>query len=470
MKLQPIILSGGHGSRLWPLSRQEYPKQLYPFLAEGSLFQETCKRINNIGIPCNAPIIIANQSHRFWVAEQLRQLNIKPQAILLEPLGKNTAPAIAVACQYVLKNLTDSILWIMPADHVLGIDEPFITQLALAKQQAGLDKLVTFGIVPDQPLTGYGYIKKGKNICDGVFEVSNFTEKPNLQTAKSFIASEDYVWNSGMFMFTAQTYLTELNKFAPEIIECATQSLAQSVCDLDFIRLNEAALLPCPDASIDYALMEKTKDAVMIPLNVDWSDVGSWNSLEELFEKDENGNVTQGDVVTENVKNCFLRAENRLLTAVGVEDHVIVETEDSVLVAHKSATQDIKKIVDKLRANNRKECLYHQRQYRPWGYHQLLICAPGYEVREVLVKPFHAISMQKHQHRSEHWVILEGSASITKDHETMILQQNHSFFVPPDTLHCIENKNNTPLIFIEVQVGRCIKEDDIERVKFANQI
>lgn len=451
--LIPVILSGGVGSRLWPLSREHYPKQLLPLVNEQTLLQNTITRLQDLPNKAD-PMIICNESHRFLVAEQLRNIDVHPEHIVLEPIGRNTAPAVAIAA---LMAPADALLLVLPADHFISdtnkFSEAVIEGVSLAEQ----NNLVTFGIVPNSPETGYGYIK-----AQGV-SVERFVEKPDLETAKQYLDSKEYYWNSGMFIFKASEYLSELEKFAPDILAACRESIANAKQDQDFLRLDQTTFEQSPSISIDYAVMEKTQQAAVIPLDAGWNDVGAWSSLWEVSEQDSDNNVLLGDVLTENAENCYLRAENRLLAAIGVKDLTIVETADAVLVAHKDQVQDVKKIVNRLKEQNRPEIELHRQVYRPWGSYECIDSEERFQVKRITVNPGASLSLQKHYHRSEHWIVVTGTARITKGDENFILSENQSTYIPLGIKHRLENPGKIPLELIEVQSGSYLGEDDITR-------
>jgi mannose-1-phosphate guanylyltransferase/mannose-6-phosphate isomerase len=451
--LIPVILSGGVGSRLWPLSREHYPKQLLPLVNEQTLLQNTVTRLQDLPNQAD-PLIICNESHRFLVAEQLRNIEVNPEHIVLEPIGRNTAPAVAIAA---LLASEEDLLLVLPADHFISDTDKFCEAVKEGIALAEQNKLVTFGIVPNRPETGYGYIK-----AQGV-SVERFVEKPDLETAQQYLDSKEYYWNSGMFLFKASEYISELEKFAPEILEVCRQSIANAKQDQDFLRLDSSTFEQSPSISIDYAVMEKTQQAAVIPLNAGWNDVGAWSSLWEISEQDSDNNVILGDVLTENAQNCYLRAENRLLAAIGVTDLTIVETADAVLVAHKDHVQDVKKIVSHLKEQNRSEIELHRQVYRPWGSYECIDSEQRFQVKRITVNPGASLSLQMHYHRSEHWIVVKGTARITRDDESFILSENQSTYIPLGIKHRLENPGKIPLEIIEVQSGSYLGEDDIKR-------
>ncbi len=461
--LIPVILSGGVGSRLWPLSRESYPKQLLPLVDEFTLLQNTLKRLEGIADK-SAPLIVCNENHRFLVAEQLRSIGVSPKHIILEPLGRNTAPAAAVAALSAIASDPEAVLLILPADHIIANQQAFAEAVNAGVPLALANQLVTFGIVPNAPETGYGYINATDAINNSVaLSVKRFVEKPELETAQTYIASGEYYWNSGMFLFKAAHYLKQLENFAPDILTASKQAFHNAKTDTDFFRLDATAFKACPSESIDYAVMEKTHAAVVIPLDAGWNDVGSWSSLWEISEQDNEGNVSLGDVLTENVQNSYLRAEHRLLTAIGVKDLMVIETADAILVANKDHVQDVKKIVSRLKADARNETELHSKVYRPWGSYECIDNEQRFQVKRITVNPGASLSLQMHYHRSEHWIIVQGTAKITRGEESMILSENQSTYIPLGVKHRLENPGKLPLEMIEVQSGSYLGEDDIVR-------
>jgi len=460
--LLPVILSGGAGTRLWPLSRELYPKQLLALTGERTMLQETALRLDGLG--AGAPVVVCNEAHRFLVAEQLRQLNIDPLAILLEPVGRNTAPAIALAALAATADSAgaDPVLLVLPADHVVRDIAAFQKAVRAALPAAEAGKLVTFGIVARTPVTGYGYIRRGKE-SGGVYPVAEFIEKPDGPRAQTMVASGEYYWNSGMFMFRAKRYLEELQRLAPAIAQACGAALAAAKSDLDFTRVDAKAFEASPSDSIDYAVMEKTADAVVVPLDAGWSDVGSWSSLHEASDADERGNVAHGDVLVEDSQGCYFYSESRLVAAVGLKDHVVVETKDAVLVAPKSRVQDVKKLVARLKALGRYEHSLHREVFRPWGSYDSIANGARFQVKTLKVKPGAVMSLQMHHHRAEHWIVVSGTARITRGEEVFLLEENQSTYIPVGTKHRIENPGKIPLHMIEVQSGSYLGEDDIVR-------
>ncbi|WP_428745723.1 mannose-1-phosphate guanylyltransferase/mannose-6-phosphate isomerase [Syntrophotalea sp.] len=567
----PVILSGGAGTRLWPLSRELYPKQLLPLVGDHTMLQETALRLEGVR-DLAAPLVVCNEAHRFMVAEQLRQVGCPASTIILEPVGRNTAPAVAVAALRAMAEGDDPLLLVLPADHVIERPEALRQAVGLGAPAAEEGGLLTFGIVPTAPETGYGYIKGGplsvvrgplqeepdgtnrpptvdrssttdngqrtadrfdngqrttdkEHIKGGpwsvvrgplqeepdetnrpptagrgsttdngqrtadwfdngqrttdrfdngqrttdrfdngpILSVSRFVEKPDRATAEQYLAAGDYYWNSGMFLFKASSYLRELEKFAPQMVACCRDALDRAQRDLDFTRLDAEAFAACPSDSIDYAVMEKTADAAVIPLDAGWNDVGSWSALWEVGERDENGNVTRGDVLTQNSRNCYLHAEQRLVAAVGLENHVVVETADAVLVAPRDQVQDVKAIVQQLKARGRDEALLHRRVNRPWGAYEGLASDARFQVKRITVAPEASLSLQLHHHRAEHWIVVKGTARVTRGEETFLLSENESTYIPLGVPHRLENPGKIALEMIEVQSGSYLGEDDIVR-------
>jgi mannose-1-phosphate guanylyltransferase/mannose-6-phosphate isomerase len=455
----PVVMSGGSGTRLWPLSRKHKPKQFLNLFGDDSMFQQTILRLK--GLDSASPIVVCNESHRFMVAEQLLEIGIESPSILLEPAGRNTAPAIVSAAFQALSREQDPVLLVLAADHVIADIEAFHQAIKVAEQQALAGSLVTFGIVPNCAHTGYGYIQAEEK--EVISAVKQFVEKPDLETAEQYLASGEYYWNSGMFMFKASLLIEEMNKFNPDIVEKCRLAVAQSEQDLDFVRLNKAAFEACPSDSIDYALMEKTNKAVVVPLDAGWNDVGSWSSLWECSQQDENNNVLKGDVEIKNVKNAYIHSEHRLVSAIGVEDLVIVETADAVMVASKAQAQDIKDIVAKLKAQSRPEAENHRLCYRPWGYYDSIDLGERFQVKRIRVKPGASLSLQMHHHRAEHWVVVQGTAEVTREDEVFLLSENESTFIPVGQKHRLHNPGRVPLEIIEIQSGGYLGEDDIVR-------
>ncbi|MDW5377029.1 mannose-1-phosphate guanylyltransferase/mannose-6-phosphate isomerase [Halomonas sp. HP20-15] len=460
--ITPVILAGGNGSRLWPLSRQLRPKQFLSLFGEASMLQESLQRL--IGLRCRPPIVICNEEHRFLVADQLRQANIGDACIILEPEGRNTAPAIALAALRAMEDNPESVLLVLAADHLIEDVAEFHKSIESARLLAVQGELVTFGIVADHAETGYGYIQRGPTDNEGGYRVKRFVEKPDKATAEDYLATGDYYWNSGMFMFQAQCYLDELESFEPEIVHACRAAIKGARRDLDFVRLDQEAFKRCPGNSIDYAVMERTQRACMVPLDAGWSDVGSWSALWQIGEQDNWGNVTHGDAMYHESHNLLVHSENRLVAAVGVDDLVIVETKDAVLVAHKDHVQDVKKIVEQLKRENRSEFMNHREVYRPWGVYDCIDHGERYQVKRITVKPGAKLSVQMHHHRSEHWVVVSGSAQVTVADKTYLVSENESTYIPIGQVHALENPGKIPLELIEVQSGSYLGEDDIVRL------
>ena len=456
----PVIMSGGSGTRLWPASRSHCPKQFLPLVGERTMIQETLARLGGLeGLA--APLVVCNESHRFLVAEQLRQLGQDHQGILLEPVGRNTAPAVALSALQAQLGGEDPLLLVLAADHVIQNQPAFHQAVTVAAKAAESGSLVTFGIVPTKPETGYGYIRAGAG--EAVMPVESFVEKPDLETAKGYVDAGCYYWNSGMFLFRASCYLEELQRHQPAVLKASQTALASEYADLDFIRLDEKAFQSSPDISIDYAVMEKTDKAVMVPLDASWSDVGAWSALWEIGSKDSEGNFVKGDVLLHDVKDCYLSSSERLVSAVGVDNLVVVETPDAVLVAAKDKVQDVKAIVTQLKATQRTEAVDQATVYRPWGSYRSIDQGERFQVKHIRVNPGQQLSLQKHHHRAEHWIVVNGTARVTKGNETFLVSENQSTYIPVGEIHRLENPGKIPLDLIEVQTGSYLGEDDIER-------
>jgi mannose-1-phosphate guanylyltransferase / mannose-6-phosphate isomerase len=462
----PLVLSGGSGSRLWPMSRRLLPKQFLPLVSERTLLQDTVVRLQGVQ-GARAPILVSNSEHRFLVAEQLREIGVKPEVQVLEPVGRNTAPAVAVAALYAQSRQADACLFVLPSDQLIQDLPAFHAAIGAAVPLAAGGSLVTFGITPRGPVTGYGYIERGEPIADGngSFRVSRFVEKPDLETARSYVSSGRYYWNSGMFVFRAARFLEELQRFRPDIAAAAKAAWAASTRDLDFLRLDSAAFEACPSDSVDYAVMERTAASVMVRADIGWSDVGSWAALWEAGRKDAGDNVVHGDVDLRDARRCYVRAESRLVSVLGATDLVVVETDDAVLVADKSRSQEVKEVVETLDRNKRTEHVSHRRVYRPWGYYESIDAGERFQVKRIMVRPGEALSLQMHHHRAEHWVVVSGTARVTRDEETKLLSENESTYIPIGTKHRLENPGKTPLFLIEVQSGGYLGEDDIVRLE-----
>jgi len=459
--LIPVILSGGAGTRLWPLSREMYPKQLLALTSKQTMLQDTATRLAGIE-GAAAPIVVCNEAHRFTVAEQLRASNIHAAGILLEPMGRNTAPAVALAALKALDISGAATLIIAPADHVMRDTRGFQQAAAVAVALAAEGKLVTFGIVAHAPEIGYGYIRRVEG-SGPAYAVAQFTEKPPLDLAVSFVASGDYYWNSGMFVFKAERYLAELAAFAPDILQAATAAYKAAKTDLDVVRIDKTEFAKCRGESIDYAVMEKTKDALVLPLDVGWSDVGSWSSLFDALPADEQGNVLQGDVMVHDTHDCYVHSTSRLVAAVGMDDHIIVETKDAILVAPKDRVQDVKNLVAMLKKDGRSESAWHREVFRPWGSYDSIDNGERFQVKRLSVKPGGVLSLQMHHHRAEHWIVVQGTARITCNEKTFLLSENESTYIPIGASHRIENPGKVPLHIVEVQSGSYLGEDDIVR-------
>ncbi len=462
----PVILSGGSGTRLWPLSRAMYPKQFINFFdGKGeTLIGATLKRAR-FGENCTAPIIMCNNDHRFLVSAELARAGLEEQAIILEPIARNTAPAIAVAALFAKRSDEDAILAVMPSDHVVRDAQRFIESIKCAADIAATGKLVLFGITPSEPHTGYGYIRRGASL-DGAgdgFAVDAFFEKPDRATAEAYVAAGTYFWNSGIFVLSARMFLEELERLEPEILQAGRDALDKASEDLGYLRLEKTAFASAPNLSIDNAVMEKTNAAAMLPLDVGWSDLGSWCSLWEVAPHDKNGNAIQGDAVLIDTSGCYIHSENALVSTIGVKDLVIVDTPDALLVADKGRSQDVSSIVARLKQANRNEHQQHIRNYRPWGYFETLSIGPHFQVKLLYVKPDGKLSMQMHHHRSEHWVVVQGMAKVTIGNDERLIQENEGAFITATQWHRLENPGKVPLELIEVQLGTYLGEDDIIR-------
>ncbi|WP_284160143.1 mannose-1-phosphate guanylyltransferase/mannose-6-phosphate isomerase [Xanthomonas citri] len=454
----PIILSGGSGTRLWPLSRESYPKQFLPLVGDKSMLQSTWLRAAPVA--GHAPIVVANEEHRFMAAEQLQQLGVKPSAILLEPKGRNTAPAIAVAALEATRDGADPLLLVLPSDHVIQNEAAFQAAVTLAATAAEQGKLVTFGIKPTAPETGYGYIKASAGA--GASAVERFVEKPDLATAQSYLASGEYYWNSGMFLFRASRYLEELRKFHPAIADACQKAWENGKRDADFTRLDKDAFAASPSDSIDYAVMEKTADAVVVPLDAGWNDVGSWSSLLDVSNQDAQGNAHHGDVIQLDCQNTYAYG-SRLIAMVGLEDVVVVETPDAVLVGHRDRIQEVKDVVSQIKTAGRSEATWHRKVYRPWGAYDSIDMGQRHQVKRITVRPGAVLSLQMHHHRAEHWIVVSGTAEVTRGEEVLLLTENQSTYIPLGVTHRLRNPGKLPLELIEVQSGSYLGEDDIVR-------
>lgn len=462
-KIHPVILSGGSGSRLWPVSRQLFPKQLLPLVSDRSMIQETASRVSGPGF--EAPLVICNEEHRFIIAEQFREISIPPRHLVLEPVGRNTAPAAAVAALMVQRLDTDAIVLLLPSDHVIDDTEKFHAAITAAIAAARRGALVTFGIKPATPETGFGYIRTGAPYpaCEDCYQVDRFVEKPDFSTAQSFLADGGYFWNSGMFLFQAKSFLEDLGAFKPDILAACEAAIKGMSEDLDFLRLDRAAFEQAQSISIDHAVMEHTSKAACVPFDTGWNDVGSWSALWDMGGKDEDGNVIKGESVLRDTHNSYIRSDGPLIAAVGVEDMIIIATDDAFLITPREKSQDVRAIVDELKERGRSEYLHHTKVYRPWGYYQSIDTGPGYQVKHIFVKPGAKLSLQRHRQRAEHWVVLKGTARVTRGEDILTLEENESIDIPLGAIHSLENPTDTPLRIIEVQAGSYLGEDDIER-------
>lgn len=464
MSLLPVIMAGGSGTRLWPLSREQYPKQFLTLPGEThSMLQATLARLD--GLTDAYPLVISNEAHRFLAAEQLRQMGRLKGNILLEPAGRNTAPAIALAALTAIRDGSDPLLLVLAADHVIRDVAAFQAAVHTALPLAQAGRLVTFGIIPTAPETGYGYIRRGPALGEGVYAVAGFVEKPDQKTAEAYLASKEYDWNSGMFLFRASVFLKELEAHRPDILAACRAALATPQTDLDFVRVDAAAFQACPSDSIDYAVMEKTAQAAVVPLAAGWSDVGAFSALWEVAAKDPNGNSLQGDVLTWDTENCLVQAENGLVATVGLTDTIVVQTKDAVLVAARDRVQDVKKIVETLKAQGRGEYRLHRQVYRPWGHYDSIDAGARYQVKRITVNPGAKLSVQMHHHRAEHWVVVSGTARVTLNGVEKLVTENESIYLPVGAVHALENPGKIPLELIEVQVGAYLGEDDIVRLE-----
>ncbi|CAH1669058.1 MAG: mannose-1-phosphate guanylyltransferase/mannose-6-phosphate isomerase [Chelatococcus sp.] len=465
-RIMPVLLSGGTGTRLWPLSREAYPKQLLPLASDKTMLQETARRVEDRST-FMAPVVIANAEHRFVIAEQLRGLGIEDATIVLEPVGRNTAPAAATAALIAVNEDPDAIILLMPADHVVSDPKAFLNAVETGVAAADAGKLVLFGIKPTAPATGYGYIHIGAALpqSPGAHAVAAFREKPDAATAAAYVAGGDYLWNSGIFLLPAKAFLDDLAVLAPDILAASREALVKARSDMDFLRLDNDAFRASPSISIDYAVMEKTDKAVVVPADCGWADVGSWSALWEIGAQDAAGNVIAGDVVAEDVKGSYIRGEGQLVAALGVEDLVVVATPDVVLVTRRDRDQDVKLLVERLKKDGHEAATQTPRVHRPWGYYQSLHMGERFQVKRITVKPGAKLSLQKHYHRAEHWVVVNGTALVTRDAEELLLRENESIFLPLGCVHRLENPGKVPLNLIEVQSGPYLGEDDIVRIE-----
>jgi len=466
--VKPVILSGGSGTRLWPLSRQLYPKQLLPLVGEQTLLQDTITRLENFPNVSDTVTVVCNDTHRFLVAEQLREINVKADALLLEPVGRNTAPALTLAAIANREAGHDDILLVMPADHVIQDTKTFQQILTEGSKLAAQDMLVTFGIVPTKAETGYGYIKQGSAIDEESFVIDQFVEKPDATNAQKYLDSGDFLWNSGMFMMKSSVWLEQIGQHAPDILSACEKAFSNGQKELDFYRIDDAAFTACPSDSIDYAVAEKlvadsTTKAAVVRLDAGWSDVGAWAELWNIGDKDARGNVTHGDVVTINSEDSMLFSQQRLIAAVGLKDIVVIETADAILVSHRDQVQDVKKVVEWIKSEGRDEHLSHRCVYRPWGHYDSIDMGERYQVKRIFVNPGEILSLQMHHHRAEHWIVVSGTAKVTRGDESFLVTENQSTYIPVGTKHRLENTGAIPLEMIEVQSGSYLGEDDIVR-------
>ena len=468
--IHPVVLSGGAGTRLWPLSRTLYPKQLLPLTAEFSLLQETVLRVGDRDLFA-PPLVICNEEHRFIIAEQLRESGHAPDTLVLEPVGRNTAPAVACAALLLARRSPDALMLVLPSDHRIAKPDAFLAAIGIARQAAADGALVTFGITPDSPETGYGYIRRAGTYqragsdLSGCYAIDRFVEKPDRPTAERFLTDGGYVWNSGMFLFAAGAYLAELERLEPEMLVRCRDAVGAGKTDLDFFRLDRAAFETCPAQSIDYAVMEHAAKAAVVPVDAGWNDVGSWAALWAVGGKDSDGNVRQGDIVAKDTHNSYLRAEGPLLCTVGIDDLVVVATEDAVLVVPRNRAEAVGQMVKDMAAGGRNEPHAHLTVFRPWGSYRTIRAGENFQVKHIVVNPGGCLSLQKHHHRAEHWVVVRGTAHVIRGDDEMVLEANQSTYIPPEAVHRLENKGTEPLDLIEVQTGGYLGEDDIVRLE-----
>ena len=459
--LTPVLLSGGVGSRLWPVSRESHPKQFLPLAGELSMLQETLQR--TLGLAESPPLVVCNEEHRFMVAEQLRQVDLAASALILEPEGRNTAPAVALAALQAVQDDPDALLLVLPADHLIQDVSAFVEAVGKAVPLALQGRLMTFGVVPSAAETGYGYIQCGAALDPGLYDLERFVEKPDVETAQAYLESGNYLWNSGMFLLRAATYLEQLGQHDPDILAHCRQAMEGAARDMDFVRPDAAAFAACPSNSIDYAVMEKTDMGGVVSLDCGWSDVGAWSALWDVEEGDADGNVVTGDVILDNCKNSYFRSDSRLVAATGVKDVVVVETADAVLVADRNHVQDVKRIVEHLKSQKRPEAALHRRVYRPWGSYESLITSDRFQVKRIIVNPGQTLSLQMHHHRAEHWIVVHGTAEVTCEEKVFMLGEDESTYIPLGHKHRLANPGRIPLELIEVQSGAYLGEDDIVR-------
>lgn len=465
-RITPIVLSGGSGTRLWPQSRNSFPKQLLPFVSERSLLQETVLRLADTKVFAD-PIVVCNLEHRFLISDQLHDISVSPSDVIVEPSGRNTAPAAAVAALIAAQSDPDALLFLLPSDHSIQQQDKFMHAVALAATAAAKGYLVTFGITPHMPETGYGYVNKGAmvNGLDGCFSVDSFVEKPDQKTAQKYLDAGTFLWNSGMFVFKAGAYLKELKRFNPAILTACENALTAASTDGLFRFLDKAAFDESPSQSIDYAVMEHTDKAAVVPADIGWSDVGTWRSLWEVEKKDQNGNVLKGDVLSLNCRNSYISSYDQLVAVAGLDDIAVIETEDAVLVLPLSRSQDVRNIVERLKLDGREDYLTHPRVYRPWGHYKSIDKGDNFQVKRLTVNPGQRLSLQKHQHRTEHWTVVSGSGLVVVGDDTFEVRENNSVLIPAGTVHRLENATSEPLLVIEVQYGSYLGEDDIERLE-----
>ena len=464
MQIIPVILSGGSGTRLWPLSRKQYPKQYLPLVSDKTMLQETIMRLKGLDNLLD-PIIVCNSDHRFLVAQQFQQIDITEPTILLEPIGRNTAPAIAAAALQSLKHKykDEAVLLVLSADHVIQDIKAFHKAINIAINQACSGKLVTFGIVPSNANTGYGYIKSVKSNSNGAYKVEQFVEKPDLKTAQSYLRQGNYLWNSGMFMFKAETLVDELTANSPDIVKAVSSAIKNATKDLDFIRLEEQSFSLSPNDSIDYALMENSNNVVVVPLDAGWSDLGSWCSLHDIGNKDQNNNIISGDVIALESSNSYIKSDHHMVVVIGVDNMIIVDTPDATLISTKDKAQQVKVVVQKLQKEGRSEEQFHRKVYRPWGWYDSIESGKHFQVKRLEVNPGAKLSLQMHHNRAEHWVVVSGTATVTNGEAILTLTEGESTYIPACTIHSLENKTNEQLQVIEVQSGTYLGEDDIVR-------
>ncbi|HLX79306.1 MAG TPA: mannose-1-phosphate guanylyltransferase/mannose-6-phosphate isomerase [Burkholderiales bacterium] len=459
-RIVPVILCGGSGSRLWPVSRQSLPKQFLPLVTGRTLLQDTALRAKEVAGSARM-LVICNEAHRFLVNDQLAEIDIKEARVVLEPAGRNTAAAVAVAA--IACEAEDPVLLVLASDHAIHGADAFNADVRRAAEVAASGMLVTFGIAATRPESGFGYVERGDSLRDGAYKTARFVEKPSVEAARAMIATGRVYWNSGMFAFGARRVLEELGRFRPDILQAARAAVASATDDLGFLRLGKEAFLACPAEAIDRAVMERTSHAAVIPADFSWSDVGSWSALWDLAEKDASGNATRGDVQMQDTKGSLVFGDRRLIATLGVEDLIIVDSDDALLVADRSRSQDVREVVEDLKRANRSEHLNHKRVYRPWGYFESVDGGERYQVKRLMVKPGHALSLQLHRKRAEHWVVVSGRARVTRGEDTLYLEENQSTYIPVGTKHRLENPGKEPLLIIEVQSGSYLGEDDIER-------